>query len=99
MKFFGALAFGVGIVFAGAVFAEDSAPAPVPAPAPGAVPAPEVPASEITLHNYGVKNPECKAWSNACALCARAADGSTSCSTPGIACTPVDIVCLEPGAQ
>ena len=92
MKFFRALIFAVATVLAGMAAAEDSVPVPVP------VPAPEIPASEITLYNFGVKNPECKVWGNSCALCTRAADASTLCSTPGIACTPADVACLEPEA-
>ena len=63
--------------------AEDAPVLPVPMPA------------EITLGTFPFAHPECKAWTNACALCRRDSDGKTVCSTSGIACTPVDIVCTD----
>ena len=61
-----------------------------------AVPTPQWPPAEVTIVNFGSQNPQCKAWTNACVLCLRTAEGPTVCSTPGIACTPVEISCLDP---
>ena len=64
--------------------------APVPPVAPPPVP------PEITLYNFGANSPACQAWTNACQICTRLPDGKTGCSTPGIACTPVEPVCAAP---
>ena len=45
--------------------------------------------------NFGTLHPEGTAWTNACALCTRTPDGKAVCSTPGIACTPVETTCTE----
>lgn len=63
---------------------------PIPPPAP---PLPLV--VEEHLGNFGALHPECIAWSNACALCTRTPEGKAICSTPGIACTPVETACTE----
>ena len=63
--------------------------APVP-------PAPPLTPPEITLFNFGVNSPACLTWTNACQICTRLPDGKPGCSTPGIACTPVEPVCAAP---
>lgn len=79
-----ALAFFAALVLAAAA---QETPAPLPATAP--------PVVEDTIANYGAQHPECSAWHNACALCVRPPDGKTACSTPGIACTPAEIICTD----
>jgi len=59
-------------------------------PAPDALP----PKEEATLHSFGEAHPACVEWSDGCSVCKRAM--SVSCSTPGIACLPADIVCKTP---
>lgn len=73
-------------LIATAAQAED---APPPAPAPLTPP-------EITLFNFGANAPACQTWTNACQICTRLPEGRIGCSTPGIACTPVEPVCAEP---
>lgn len=53
----------------------------------------EVPANNDTVHGYGTIDPDCLAWSNGCVICARDEKGLSHCSTPGIACIPVDVSC------
>ena len=74
------------LLLATQVHAEDAPVLPAPIPA------------EITLGTFPFAHPECKAWTNACALCRRDGIGKTVCSTSGIACTPIDIVCTDPKA-
>lgn len=45
------------------------------------------------LQGFAAQNPNCNAWSDACYICKRGEDGKAKCSTAGIACTPVEIVC------
>jgi hypothetical protein len=44
---------------------------------------------------FGVSHPECQEWTDSCVICARGAD-AVNCSTPGIACLPVETVCKRP---
>ena len=71
-----------------AAFEEDAPP-----PAPGA----PLAQPEVTVNNFAVSHPQCRAWNNGCTLCQQAEKASV-CSTPGIACTPKDIVCTDPKA-
>lgn len=52
------------------------------------------PREEASLASFAAAHPECVEWSDGCALCKRAM--SVSCSPPGIACQPKDIVCKTP---
>lgn len=61
-----------------------------PAPPPDALPAKEV----ASLQSFATAHPECVEWSDGCAVCKRAM--AVSCSLPGIACEPADIVCRTP---
>jgi hypothetical protein len=62
-------------------------PAHCDAPRPEAMPSGAVVA-------YGDHNADCLEWSDGCVVCAREADGP-HCSTPGIACQPVEIACRK----
>lgn len=44
---------------------------------------------------FGVSHSECEEWTDGCVICARGADG-VHCSTPGIACQPVETSCKRP---
>jgi hypothetical protein len=70
--------------------AEEAAPPQPSPPAAEALP----PREEATLHSFAAAHPECVEWSDSCVVCKRAM--SVSCSTPGIACQPADIVCRTP---
>ena len=71
--------------------AEEATPQPTPSsPATEALP----PKEEATLHSFGEAHPACVEWSDGCAACKRTM--SVSCSTPGIACLPQEIVCKAP---
>lgn len=52
------------------------------------------PKEEASLQSFAAAHPECVEWSDGCAVCKRAM--AVSCSTPGIACQPTDIVCKAP---
>ena len=52
------------------------------------------PKEQANLQNFAASNPACVEWSDGCAVCKRAT--AVSCSTPGIACLPGDIVCKAP---
>ena len=71
--------------------AEEATPEPTPSP-PAAEALP--PKEEATLHSFAEAHPACVEWSDGCVVCKRAM--SVSCSTPGIACQPQDIVCRAP---
>jgi hypothetical protein len=51
---------------------------------------------ELSLQGFGAKNATCVEWSDSCATCRRDSDGAAHCSTPGIACLPVEITCKTP---
>jgi hypothetical protein len=53
-------------------------------------PHPVVPPGELTVHNYGERDPTCYAWSDGCRICT-----SGFCSNIGIACQPSDIRCTQ----
>ena len=44
---------------------------------------------------FGASHPECEEWTDGCVVCARGAD-VVNCSTPGIACQPVETICKRP---
>ena len=72
-----------------AATALDSTPASSPPePAASATPDP-------TLSAYASQNPNCREWSDACAVCTRDEAGRPRCSLPGIACLPKPIVCSK----
>jgi len=71
--------------------AEEATPQPTPSPS-GAEALPST--EEATLHSFAEAHPACVEWSDGCAVCKRAM--SVSCSTPGIACLPQEIVCKAP---
>jgi hypothetical protein len=56
-------------------------------------PKPEALPAAVSVLAYGEKNPACLEWSDGCVTCARGAGDAKSCSTPGVACQPGDIVC------
>ena len=56
------------------------------------IPAPE----HRTLDAFGASNPSCTEWTDMCAVCLRANDGTVGCSLPGIACQPSAIICKTP---
>jgi hypothetical protein len=49
----------------------------------------------VAVLAFGVSHPECQEWTDSCVICARGAD-VVNCSTPGIACQPVETVCRRP---
>ena len=55
----------------------------------------EKPAPSEAVLAFGVSHPECQEWSDGCVICARGVD-VVNCSTPGIACLPVETVCKRP---
>ena len=52
------------------------------------------PQEEASLEGYGAAHPQCREWSDGCAVCLR--DSGVHCSTPGIACQPQEIACKAP---
>lgn len=77
--------------------ASADAPRMVPMPKPlSEKPAPSKPTpAPVSISSWGLSNPSCAEWTNACEVCSRDADGKPQCSTPGIACTPKAMVCLK----
>jgi hypothetical protein len=65
-----------------------------PAAAETSIPA-AVPQVELSLQGFAAKNSACLEWTDGCATCRRDSGGA-HCSTPGIACQPVEIVCKAP---
>lgn len=66
--------------------------------APSAVaqaPPPET--KERPVAAFGEDNPSCREWSDGCIVCAKVEDGSAACSTVGIACLPVAVMCTKSG--
>jgi len=63
------------------------------ADAPKATPMPPPEAPRQTIYSFAGENPDCAEWTNACQTCTRDDKGAPVCSTPGIACTPGQIVC------
>ena len=79
-----------------------SAPQPVPRPLeipslPAPAPIADAPKGAApnlpTVQGYGARNPDCAEWTDACHICKIDDKGAAQCSTPGVACTPSDIVC------
>lgn len=64
--------------------ADESAPAEAPA-----APPPEVAIA------FGAGHPECQEWTDGCMVCKRVGE-TVACSTPGIACLPVQTICSSP---
>ena len=59
--------------------------------------APANPADEqMTLQQFGARNPACLEWNDGCSTCKRDDKGPARCSTPGIACQPAELVCKSP---
>jgi hypothetical protein len=53
-----------------------------------------LPKEQASLQSFAAAHPECKEWSDGCAVCKR--EDAVHCSLPGIACEPADIVCKAP---
>ena len=68
----------------------------VGAAAQSAEPASPAAAEQMTLQEFGAKNPACVEWNDACSTCKRDDKGVARCSTPGIACQPTAPVCKAP---
>ena len=69
-------------------------PPPVETSAPAApVETPE--STPASVFAWGVDNPDCHEWTNACQTCARDEKGVAQCSTVGIACVPGPMVCAS----
>lgn len=49
----------------------------------------------LSLPAWGEARRDCLEWRNGCQTCARDAQGLAACSTPGIACTPGEPVCVR----
>ena len=82
--------FALCLALSPPVFADEAA-TPTPTPTPTATLDPK---EQASLQSFGVANPTCMEWSDGCAVCKR--DESMHCSTPGIACLPVEIACRAP---
>jgi hypothetical protein len=76
----------LAIVGAGAFRAAVADGAPTAGPAP----------ATQSMLGYGDGHAECRSWSDGCAVCLRQGDGEPGCSTPGIACLPKPVACLDP---
>ena len=50
-----------------------------------------------SLQSYAAQNAQCLEWTDACGVCKRDEAGAAHCSTPGIACQPVEIACVKSG--
>ena len=68
----------------------------VGAAAQSAEPANPAAAEQMTLREFGARNPACVEWNDACSTCKRDDKGVAHCSTPGIACQPIAPVCKAP---
>ena len=65
----------------------------IPSPQEAATPSPQEAAS---LQSFAAAHPECREWSDGCAVCKRD-DTGAHCSLPGVACLPAaNIVCKAP---
>ncbi len=82
MRFVAAAVILVALAFPAA--ADEAKPADKPASQP----------SEAVLA-FGLSHPDCQEWSDGCVICARGED-AVNCSTPGIACQPVESLCRRP---
>ena len=45
----------------------------------------------VSVQAWGAVHPDCVEWTDSCIVCTKA-----GCSTPGIACTPVEPMCRRP---
>jgi hypothetical protein len=52
---------------------------------------PASPERELAIA-FGGSHPECQEWTDGCMVCKRVGE-KVACSTPGIACQPVETVC------
>jgi hypothetical protein len=86
----GFVVLGLGIQASSTCADEAAAPAADPAPTSD---------EAFSLQGFGGKNPLCREWSDGCSICLRDEKDSPRCSTPGIACQPVAIVCAQAKAQ
>ena len=78
------LAFACALLASPAFADEPRAPKmPKPDPAP------------VSAQAWGVANPTCLEWTDACLVCARSASGAINCSTPGPACQPKRLSCTR----
>ena len=62
-------------------------PAPVSAPVSTPVSAP------AADNPYNPPDAACTEWTDGCRVCVKPASGETTCSNPGIACTPRALTC------
>jgi hypothetical protein len=99
-RMIGNSAIAVAVAFCASLRLQPAAPA-------GEVAAQTKPA--LTLQNFGGHNADCLEWTNSCAVCRRLAGQPAragrpwsrrggvkfACSTPGIACLPGELVCLQ----
>lgn len=53
------------------------------------------PPLQLSLPAWGESRRDCLEWRNGCQTCARDPQGAAACSTPGIACTPGEPVCVR----
>ncbi len=51
------------------------------------------PGAPVSIQGYGKQNPACQAWTDGCVLCTTDHEGTSQCSTPGIACQPHGLTC------
>lgn len=70
-----------------------SAPSPVLADEPRTPPL--KPPVKLSLPAWGEAKRECLEWRDGCQTCTRDPQGRAACSTPGIACTPGEPVCVR----
>lgn len=55
-------------------------------------------ADQPAVQAYGNVNRSCREWTDGCVVCVKNSEDSPSCSTPGIACQPKDVICKGPAA-
>ncbi|MGD0633188.1 MAG: hypothetical protein ABSA13_02755 [Beijerinckiaceae bacterium] len=55
-------------------------------------------ADRPAIQAYGDVNRSCQEWTDGCVVCVKNNDAPPSCSTPGIACQPQDVICKGPAA-
>jgi hypothetical protein len=63
--------------------------------------APNAPARAVeqpSIQAYGQINLSCQEWTDGCVVCTKNKEAPPSCSTPGIACQPKEIICRAPVA-
>jgi hypothetical protein len=64
-------------------------------PACAATASETAPAEAKPVAAFGDDHPDCFSWSDGCVICRKQPGGDVACSTPGIACLPVEPSCAR----